>query len=102
MARPERDYDEGYDDGYADGLRAGRRAHRILSGTRTTRSDKRRTARRTRSSSSPRKSPRKLTAHNRFMKTEMRSLRRKHPRMKQTQIMKKANVAWRKKKRGKK
>jgi len=52
--------------------------------------------------SNPARTPRKLTAHNRFMKKEMRSLRRKHPRMKQTQIMKKANVAWRKKKRAKK
>jgi hypothetical protein len=47
------------------------------------------------------KRPRKLTTHNRFMKKEMRSLRKKHPRMKQTQIMKKANAAWRKKKRSK-
>ena len=56
---------------------------------------------RKRSAGSAKAKPRKLTAHNRFMKKEMRTLRRKHPRMKQTQIMKKANVAWRKKKRGK-
>lgn len=99
MARAERDYDEGYDDGYADGLWAGRRFNWRPGGSR---SPDRPTPRRR---STPKKraaSPRKLTAHNRFMKTEMRSLRRKHPRMKQTQIMKKANVAWRKKKRGKK
>tara|TARA_B100001245_G_scaffold235699_1_gene224205 strand:+ start:590 stop:694 length:105 start_codon:yes stop_codon:yes gene_type:complete len=34
------------------------------------------------------------------MKREMKALRRKHPRMKQPQIMKKAAAAWRRKKRG--
>ena len=45
------------------------------------------------------RSGRKPTAYNRFMKREMKSLRRKHPRMKQPQIMKKAAAAWRRKKR---
>ena len=53
------------------------------------------------SSRKARKPKRKLTAHNRFMRKEMKALRRKHPRMKQPQIMKKANVAWRKHKRSK-
>ncbi len=47
-----------------------------------------------------RRKPRKQTAYNRFMKREMKALRRKHPRMKQPQIMKKAAAAWRRKKRG--
>ena len=89
MARRERAYDEGYDDGYEDGRRAGRRAR---SRPRTAPPS------RTRKTTKPK---RKLTAHNRFMKKEMKALRRKHPRMKQPQIMKKANVAWRKHKRSK-
>jgi hypothetical protein len=48
----------------------------------------------------PKRRPRKITAYNRFMKKEMKALRRKHPRMKQPQIMKKAALAWRRKKRG--
>jgi len=57
---------------------------------------------RTRVTPSKPKVTRTPTAYNRFMKTKMRSLRRKHPRMKQPQIMKKAAKAWRAKKRGKK
>lgn len=43
--------------------------------------------------------PKKPSAYNRFMAKEMKKLRRKHPRMKQPAIMKKAAKAWRAKKR---
>ena len=42
------------------------------------------------------------SAYNRFMKTELRKLKKKHPRTAQTQLMKKAARAWRAKKRGRK
>lgn len=40
----------------------------------------------------------KLSAYNQFMKKELPKLRKKHPRMKQGQLMKKAAAMWRKKK----
>jgi len=91
----ERGYDAGYQAGYAAGARGGPHDYTAT---------RRAATKRHRGPGTPKRGskPRKLTAHNRFMKKEMRSLRRKHPRMKQTQIMKKANAAWRKKKRGKK
>jgi hypothetical protein len=84
-------YIRGYREGYEDGFEAGRKIQRPESVNEA--------ARRRKSSRSPPKKQRKLTAHNRFMKKEMKALRKKHPRMKQPQIMKKANVAWRKHKR---
>ena len=51
------------------------------------------------------KSPKKKrqpSKYNLFMKKELPRLRKKHPRMKQPQLMKKAAAEWRKKNRGKK
>lgn len=45
------------------------------------------------------KKTRKLTAHNRFMSKELKKLKKKHPRTSQKQLFKKANAAWRRKKR---
>tara|TARA_Y100001951_G_scaffold57261_1_gene45439 strand:- start:1336 stop:1599 length:264 start_codon:yes stop_codon:yes gene_type:complete len=87
MGAWESGYDAGYQAGYAAGARGG--AFPTMPKARKAAPKKQ-------------KKPRKLTAHNRFMKKEMRALRRKHPRMKQPQIMKKANVAWRRHKRSKK
>lgn len=46
-----------------------------------------------------RRPKRKLTAHNRFMSKELKKLKKKHPRTSQKQLFKKANAAWRRKKR---
>jgi len=84
-----------WEDGFAAGYERGLRGF-----DRTPRSDtylRKRLPKRTKK----RAAPRPLTAHNRFMKKEMKSLKKKHPRMKQPAIMKKANVAWRKHKRSK-
>lgn len=43
-----------------------------------------------------------MSAYNRFMKTELRRLKKKHPRTSQPQLMKKAARSWRAKKRGRK
>jgi hypothetical protein len=86
-----------WEDGFAAGYREG------ISHTHTSVGVARRAAKGStstrRSTTKKRAAPRKLTAHNRFMKKEMKSLKKKHPRMKQPAIMKKANVAWRKHKR---
>jgi len=65
-----------------------------LSGTR--KGDVRKTARR---AYEPKKKTRKLTAHNRFMSKELKKLRKKHPRTAQSTLFKRANAAWRRKKR---
>jgi len=61
-------------------------------GHSTTKGEVRKTARR-----AYKKKPRKLTAHNRFMSKELKRLKKKHPRMAQSSIFKKANAAWRRK-----
>ena len=63
----------------------------------TTKGQPRKTARR---AYEPKKKTRKLTAHNRFMSKELKRLRKKHPRTQQATLFKRANVAWRRKKRG--
>ena len=50
--------------------------------------------------SASRKKKRSPSAYNRFIGKELKRLRKKHPRTKQAQLMKKAAAAWRKKKRG--
>ena len=47
----------------------------------------------------PKKKPKpKLSEYNRYMKKELKALRKKHPRMKQSALMKKAAASWRRKK----
>jgi hypothetical protein len=47
------------------------------------------------------KAKRAPSAYNQFMKKELARLRKKHPRTKQTELMKKAAQAWRSSKRKK-
>lgn len=86
-------WEDGFASGYEAGLTAGMRGtdYAAAKGVKPRRRASKRKA----------KVTRKPSAYNRFMKREMKSLRKKHPRMKQPQIMKKAARAWRAKKRRK-